>query len=72
VQKIEVILRYDSEHEAQEAMAAYVLAQGAQRVLSDLRDWLRADTKYGEAKYEVVYEKLFELAKERGLDLWEV
>jgi hypothetical protein len=68
---VEVKIVYESEFEAEEAAKEYQISLAARRAFADLRDWLRSDTKYGDGKYEEVYEKLFELAKERDFSAWD-
>jgi hypothetical protein len=70
--KIQVVLEFESQAEADECMKDYKLAQASRYILSDLRNWLRSDTKHGEGKYTEVYDKLFALASEQEADAWEM
>lgn len=52
----------------------YKLAMSAGKLhcaLYDLYTWLRADTKYGEGKYEEVYTKFWEILRENDVDLFD-
>lgn len=55
--------------EEKEAYAITMKAGAYYSALYDLYNFLRADSKYGEGKYEEVYTKFFEILNENEVEI---
>lgn len=70
--RVQMTLEFEDQAEAEEYMESIKLGKAACRILSDMREWLRTDTKHGEGKYTEVYNKLFQLAGDNEVSAWDL
>ena len=67
---MKAILVYNLNNEAdQDDYNHHTNGQKYFAIIDNLRDFLRQDARYGNGEHVEVYEKLFELAADEGIDI---